>query len=319
MLHLICPNPALDRTILIDGYQEGQVNRPYLVHENAGGKSFNVAYVLKREGGGLCQDFLIHTILGGHMGDYLLFLNKKDGVPLAVTQVEKNTRTCTITIDSKERKTYLVYEKGFELDSDLLENFRKEILSSLQVGDYLVFSGSLMKGMPDDFIASLAEEVAGQVHLVVDTSGPALKEAVKAKPVLLKINDEEAAELVGHALEREEDLIQVLRDYADIPNFIITRGGDGVLARLGQDFYKLRFPAIQVKNPIASGDFFLGYLVHILEKEGQLNLQAVKKACAYASANCLEWLPQVQEDKIQFFLENIQVEEGGRDGLFFKK
>ena len=46
MIHVVCPNPALDRTVLLSQFKEDVVNRPSQVHENAGGKSFNVAYVL---------------------------------------------------------------------------------------------------------------------------------------------------------------------------------------------------------------------------------------------------------------------------------
>lgn len=307
MLHLICPNPALDRTILMKDFKEGEVNRPYLVHENAGGKSFNVAYVLKKEAGGQSEHFTIHTMLGGQMGQYLLALNEQEAIPLTVTQVEKNTRTCTISIDSEKGKTYLVYEEGFELKPELLEAFKERLLSSLNDGDYVVFSGSLMKGMPASFIYDISTQLPSGVGLVVDTSGPALKEASRAKLDLLKINDEELSELVGQKLESPEQVGQVLKDYKDLPFFIVTMGAKGVVAKLEDDLFYLTFPAIQVKNPIASGDFFLGCLVHSLYEKGGIDREAVQRACAYATANCLEWIPQVTEDKLNWVLERIQI------------
>ena len=68
MIHLVCPNPALDRTVLLSRFKEDVVNRPRQVHENAGGKSFNVAYVLNYEKGEEQGNFCIHTMLGGKMG-----------------------------------------------------------------------------------------------------------------------------------------------------------------------------------------------------------------------------------------------------------
>ena len=42
MIHLVCPNPALDRTVLLSQFKEDVVNRPSQVHENAGGKSLEL-------------------------------------------------------------------------------------------------------------------------------------------------------------------------------------------------------------------------------------------------------------------------------------
>ena len=63
MIHLVCPNPALDRTILLHDLKEDLVNRPDAVHENAGGKSFNGAYVLNCEKDKEQGNFCIHTML----------------------------------------------------------------------------------------------------------------------------------------------------------------------------------------------------------------------------------------------------------------
>ena len=65
-------------------------------------------------------------------------------------------------------------------------------------------------------------------------------------------------------------------------------GGKGVVARLKDDVFQLTFPTIHVKNPIASGDFFLGSLCHALESKGRVDREAVIRAYAYATANCLQ-------------------------------
>ena len=33
MIHLVCPNPAIDRTLLVDGFVKSLPNRPYEVKE----------------------------------------------------------------------------------------------------------------------------------------------------------------------------------------------------------------------------------------------------------------------------------------------
>lgn len=309
MLHLVCPNPALDRTILLSDFQAEVVNRPDLVHENAGGKSFNVAYVLKAEAQTDEEHFCIHTMLGGKMGEYVAQLNENDGIPLVVTQVNKNTRTCTISIDTVNRKTYLVYEKGFDLDQDLLETFTTNLVSAVKPGDSVVFSGSLMKGMADSYIKDVAELLPEGANLVVDTSGPALEQALKAKPALLKINDEELAELTGKSTSTPEEVAAIVKEYTDLPFFIVTMGGKGVVAKLGEDCFQLTFPKIEVKNPIASGDFFLGSLCHSLHERGLVDRESVMRACAYATANCLQWTPGVDQADVARILDQLVLTE----------
>lgn len=307
MIHLVCPNPALDRTVLLSHFKENVVNRPIQVHENAGGKSFNVAYVLNCEKGEEQVNFCIHTMLGGKMGEYLQQLNKENQIPLVVTEVDKNTRTCTIMVDTESRKNYLVYEAGFELSEELLEHFTTKLLSHVQSGDSVVFSGSLMKGMPDDYIAQIGRLLPEDVNLVVDTSGAALEAALPAKPKVVKINDEELAELTGCPVETAEEAAKLLKEYTKIPYFIVTMGGKGVVARLQDDVFQLTFPAIHVKNPIASGDFFLGSLCHALESKGRVDREAVIRACAYATANCLQWTPKVDLADVKRIVDEIEL------------
>ncbi|KXU02781.1 Fructose-1-phosphate kinase or related fructose-6-phosphate kinase (PfkB) [Streptococcus constellatus] len=307
MIHLVCPNPALDRTVLLSHFKENVVNRPSQVHENAGGKSFNVAYVLNCEKGEEQVNFCIHTMLGGKMGEYLQQLNKENQIPLVVTEVDKNTRTCTIMVDTESGKNYLVYEAGFELSEELLEHFTTRLLSHVQSGDSVVFSGSLMKGMPDDYIAQIGRLLPEDVNLVVDTSGAALEAALPAKPKVVKINDEELAELTGCPVETAEEAAKLLKEYAEIPYFIVTMGGKGVVARLKDDVFQLTFPIIHVKNPIASGDFFLGSLCYSLENKGLVDREAVIRACAYATANCLQWTPKVELEDVKRIIQEMKL------------
>ncbi|ABP89173.1 Fructose-1-phosphate kinase and related fructose-6-phosphate kinase (PfkB) [Streptococcus suis 05ZYH33] len=50
MIHLICPNPALDRTLLVEKIEKNIPLRPTEVRDYPGGKSFNVAYALRENG-----------------------------------------------------------------------------------------------------------------------------------------------------------------------------------------------------------------------------------------------------------------------------
>ena len=84
-------------------------------------------------------------------------------------------------------------------------------------------------------------------------------------------------------------------------------GEKGVVARLQDDIFQLTFPKIQVKNPIASGDFFLGSLCYSLENKGLVDREAVIRACAYATANCLQWTPKVELEDVKRIIQEMKL------------
>ncbi len=108
MIHLICPNPALDRTLLVEKIEKNIPLRPTEVRDYPGGKSFNVAYALRENG---VTDYTIHTILGGQIGRYIQELNADGGNALRVVENSQNTRTCNIYVETSTGDVVLFYEK----------------------------------------------------------------------------------------------------------------------------------------------------------------------------------------------------------------
>ncbi|EOH97119.1 1-phosphofructokinase family hexose kinase [Enterococcus haemoperoxidus ATCC BAA-382] len=311
MIHLICPNPAIDRTLLVENFTSERPNRPYEVKEFAGGKSFNVAYALDFEDSTV--PYCIHTILGGRNGAFLKELASIKDIHLEITDVDVNTRFCTIIVDTKTHRIYPIYENSFVLNPLLLNKFTKQLLNTIQPKDTVVFSGSLMKGMPDDYIAQIQNQLKGQnIRFFIDTSGPALVEAYKGKPDVIKINDEELNDLVPDRTFKElEDYVNFLNSEtaAAIPYFIVTLGEKGVIAKLNQQIYHLFVPPVQAKNPIACGDFFLGGLVKYLTLGSLKDIDVLKKAVSYSTANVLNWFPEMKQLDIDRIEQKIIIKK----------
>lgn len=305
MIHLVCPNPALDRTLLVERIEKNIPLRPYKVNDYPGGKSFNVATALKQQGE---DNYVIHTMLGGAIGDYIQELNRYKGNKLSVVDSQVNTRTCNIYVETSTGDVVLFYEKGFELTPDLLEAFTAQLTASLSDGDMVVFSGSLMAGMPDSYMKDLIEAYP-TVRFVIDTSGAALRQAYESQPALIKINNEELKDLYPDLDEKSpEEILAILKDQTPHENIIITMGSKGSLAKIGQRFFRVQSPRVEAKNPIASGDFYLGVLVNGLN-QGQAPEQYLAEAAAFATANCLNYFPEVTKAQFADILEQVRVEE----------
>ncbi|GAA3014723.1 1-phosphofructokinase family hexose kinase [Tetragenococcus solitarius] len=309
MIHLICPNPAIDRTVLLESIQFGSPNRPIRIEEFPGGKSFNVAYALAHTVDS--EKIMIHTMLGGIYGKYVTKLAKKYGYFIQATQVEKNTRICTIIVDISKKTVLPIYEKGFELSNTTLQTFTDSLLDSIVKNDILVFSGSLMKGMPSDYIAKISQQLQGKnIRLCIDTSGDSLKETYRTtSPYLIKINDEEAQDLFPNKnLHTQKDFLYLLDKDIKTENFVITLGAKGIVGKINGRLYEGYAQPIETKNPIASGDFFLGRMIAGIEKQTK-TVDMLKDALCYSTCNAMNWFPTVESKQLAKVRATITVNE----------
>lgn len=313
MIHLICPNPAIDRTLLLETIETAVPNRPVEVKEFPGGKSFNVAYALsyKEER----PQVTIHTMLGGAYGKHLTQLAEANGYLVQATQINNNTRLCNILVDMEKKEILPVYEKGFELNTEILAAFTDSLLAAVQENDVVVFSGSLMKGMPNDYIAQIDRELAKRkisFKLCVDTSGEALVQTYQqTTPYLIKINDEEIRDIFpDKKLETQEEYLQLLtKDIRkEIPHFVITLGAKGIVARINDQCYTGFAQPIEAKNPIACGDFFLGRLVKGISQADPAE-EFLTSSLLFSTCNAMNWYPEVTEEQMQKVLPTITVEK----------
>jgi len=308
LIHLICPNPAVDRTILVENFTKDSPNRPVEVRDFPGGKSFNVAYALQLEEHP--ETVTIHTMLGGQNGDRVKYLAEENGYEVQSVSVDKNTRECNIIVDVKNKDLYPIYEQGLTLTDDLLNEFTEQLIKAVSSDDVVVFSGSLMQGMPDDYIARVQKEINdSSVKFIVDTSGEALQATyTQAEPHMIKINDEEFNELFSDEnYTSKEEIAAALKEIKeDIPYFIVTLGEDGALARLEGDIYYFTAVEIDVKNPVASGDHFLGNLVRGVIN-GEEMTETIKKSIAYSSSNCMYWYPHIEQEDVFEYIGRVEV------------
>ena len=132
----------------------------------------------------------------------------------------------------------------------------------------LVISGSLPRGVPDDFYARLVRLAkTWSKKVVLDTSGLALQAALTEGVYLIKPNLREFCELTGAPLDDEETWLPACRELittgkAEI--VALTLGHRGALLA-GHDF-AWRAPALPIKpvSTVGAGDCFVGAMVWAL-------------------------------------------------------
>ncbi|MDP1632935.1 MAG: 1-phosphofructokinase family hexose kinase [Caulobacter sp.] len=257
-------NPAIDVSTSVERVEPAVKLRCGESRRDPGGGGINVARVIRRLGG----EALAIFPAGGVTGELLVALLAAEGVPTLAVPIAGDTREdMTVT----ERATGLEYR--FVLQGPQLSwtEWRGCLDATVQPGDgqgFIVASGSLPPGVPDDFLVRLASvaRTAGE-RVVLDTSGPALKAALRQGVYLIKPNLRELEDLTGETLDTDaRRLAAARRLIADGAAEVIalTLGDQGAILVTADQAW--RAPALDITpvSSVGAGDSFLGGMVHAL-------------------------------------------------------
>ena len=134
--------------------------------------------------------------------------------------------------------------------------------------EWVVASGSLAPGLPEDFYARLTRAVHAQgngTRVAVDTSGAALRCTVRlAGADLIKPNRRELAELTDRPVEDRDAAVEAARQLIEdgrVQTVAVSLGHRGALLVDAEEAEFVPAPDIEVRSTIGAGDTFLGGLL----------------------------------------------------------
>ncbi|MCG5217205.1 1-phosphofructokinase [Streptosporangium sp. KLBMP 9127] len=246
MIVTVTLNAALDVTYQVDRVDWNGVNRVRAVHRRAGGKGVNVARVLAALG----HDVLVTGLAGGPTGQAVTADLTAAGLPHALTSIAGDSRT-TLAVTGED--TTLFNEPGPEVTGEELARFADAYDGLLADADAVVISGSLPRGVPDDFYATLAAR-AGEhgVPAIVDADGEPLRHAPAGRPAIIKPNLDELTRAFP-ARTPLESAAELMRE-AGAGAVVVSMGADGLLAVTGEGRWRARMPYRVEGNPTGAGD-----------------------------------------------------------------
>jgi 1-phosphofructokinase family hexose kinase len=289
MIVTVTLNAAVDRTLLVPNFQLGRRHRASSGFLSAGGKGINVARALKRLG----VPVVCTGLAGGRNGTMLVEELTQEGILNDFVRIRGESRSSTAVLDPTSNAYTEINEWGPEVAEDELEMLREKLTYLGQGAEFVVFAGSLPRGVDTDFYAETIRDAARHHHLaVIDADGEALRLGVGAEPYLVSPNVREAEEMVGHEFVDDEDLASALDEIAELGarNVLIT-GKDGCHALLREDRTELRLraraPHLEPMSTIGAGDSLLaGFLA--ARAGGRSFEDAVRSAVACGAASVLE-------------------------------
>jgi 1-phosphofructokinase family hexose kinase len=289
MIVTVTLNAAVDRTLLVPNFQVGQRHRASVGFLSAGGKGINVGRALKRLG----VPVVCTGLAGGRNGTLLVEELTQEGILNDFVRIRGESRTSTAVLDPTSNVYTEINEWGPEVAEDELDTLREKLAYLTQGAEFVVFAGSLPRGVEADFFAEVVRD-AGRRHqlAVIDTDGEPLRVGTAAEPYLVAPNVREAEELVGHEFVDEEDLAGALDEIAELGarNVLITLEA-GCYALLREDRNEVRLraqvPELEPVSRIGAGDTLLaGFLA--ARAAGRSFEDAVRSAVATGAASVLE-------------------------------
>ena len=282
----ITPSPAIDLSTAVERIVPVAKLRGRTQRRDPGGGGINVARVVRRLGG----DARAIYPVGGAIGKLLRQLLDQEGVASDTWTIAGETRENFFVDELSAGRQYRFILPGPRLDEAEWQECLKLVSALTPFPRYLVASGSLPAGVPDDFyarVARLAKQRGAQ--FVLDTSGPALAAAVAEGVDLIKPNLREMRELTGSE-PSDADAWEVAAKQ------LVEDGKAGIVAltmgHLGAALVTrgevLRAPPIPItpRSAVGAGDSFLAALIWRLAS-GASRAEAFRLAVAAGAAALL--------------------------------
>ncbi len=306
LLTTICLNPALDRTVTVDAFRPGAVNRIRDSRTDVGGKGVNVALVCRRLG-------LAVQVLGcaGASGaDTVRAALEAEGAAHAFLTVDGAVRVNTKIVSLDGFAVTELNEPGAALTGQDRADFFALAAERTRGSDFAVITGSLPPGCPPDTYRRLIETLS-PVRCILDVSGAALREGVKARPFLIKPNQQELAETLGREVHTLEDVCEAARSFveAGVRHVVVSMGGDGAFY-LGEAgcFHAPAIP-VTVHSTVGAGDAMIGGILHGLMTHGTMR-EALRAGVAAGTASVMtEGTQLIRPQDFKRLLEQVRIQE----------
>ena len=148
-------NAAIDRTLTVPNFQRGQRHRASAGLTLAGGKGINIARALKRLG----VPVVATGLAGGRTGTRIVEELTAEAILNDFVRIDDESRTSTAIVDPTGGSYTEVNEWGPHVSAEELEMLLEKLVYLSQGADYVVFSGSLPRGIDDGFYAEAVREL----------------------------------------------------------------------------------------------------------------------------------------------------------------
>jgi tagatose 6-phosphate kinase len=279
-------NPAIDKRLHVHSLKVGQVHRVTHMEATAGGKGLNVARVAKALG----NPVIASGFAGGTNGCWISEVLDQAGIEHDMVTIAGETRICLNIIDELNGSSTEVLEPGPDISGVEADLFLQLWRRLCVPGRWLSLSGSLPRGLSEDFYGQLIGEARSRgAFVVLDTSGVPLEQSIHKGPHTVKPNEHEFRQWTKSDPRDEKAVRQLAARLGQdgVETVIVSLGKDGCIAAKPDGEVWLAIPpALQAVNTVGSGDAFVaGWSV--ANSRGMSLPDALRLATAAGAANAM--------------------------------
>jgi 6-phosphofructokinase 2 len=256
-------NPTIDIAAQAQSVRPTHKLRTFAERQDPGGGGVNVASVIHALGGRAVALLLA----GGSTGRLLDELLDEVGIEHRIVPIAGRTRTSHTVTDASNGNEYRFIAQG----PTVAESEWRAMVDAVSAVEapWLIASGSLPPGVPEDFYATLAEAAHRRgTKFVLDTSGPALRAGLAGGHVeVVKSSLTELESVAGRRLpdgEAQERAAAEIVRTGRARIVVLTLGENGAL--MVNEHGAMRLPALDVivNGTVGAGDSFLAGMVMAL-------------------------------------------------------
>jgi len=279
-------NPAVDKSTYIDQMQPDHKLRCDAPIFEPGGGGINVSRAIKRMGG----ESLAYYLAGGSTGNVLAQLLDKEGLKHIPIPSIKWTRENFAVTERATDKQFRFGMPGSEIPEEEWKYSLIKLGKTTPKPEFIVASGSLPRGVPNDYyarVATIAKNMGAK--LVLDTSGEALKKAAGIGVYLLKPNITELAKLAGKEDMEEhegEGFAQQLVREGMCEVMVVSLGSRGAMLVTKDEVEYVTPPKIKPKSTVGAGDSMVAGMVYTLAQGWPL-CEVIKYGVAAGTATTM--------------------------------
>ncbi len=278
-------NPALDKSASTHHVTPEDKLRCHALRLDPGGGGLNVARAIHQLGGMSTPLY----VAGGMNGQVLQKLLQAHNLPEHCIAIAGETRESFTVFEETTTRQYRFNLPGPTLTEAEWQSALEAVARLNPRPDYVVASGSLPPGVPENFYVLLAERVAEWgPRLIIDTSGVPLQKLVEecAPVYMIKPNHGELAALVEQELEDDETIVAAAHELlkrCPIEVLVVSLGAGGILLITNDQTIFMRAPIVPIRSKIGAGDSTVAGITLGLVRELPL-LEAVRFGVAAGAA-----------------------------------
>ncbi|MCG8484219.1 MAG: 1-phosphofructokinase family hexose kinase [Clostridia bacterium] len=265
MIGTITLNPCVDKTLVIDEFTYGGMNRVIEKRKDISGKGVNVSIVLTQIGVAVLT-FGIYYKKGSEA-----FINglEEIGIKYKGIMADGELRENIKVLDINTNITTELNQKGDFIDNNILNRLEQQLEQVMDDIDVLVITGSVPQGVGLDYYRKLIEKAnAKKIKCILDAEGELLLEGMKAKPYLIKPNLYEFETVFGLKTKTNEDMVEKCKEIISegIEVVCLSMGERGAIIVDKNEAYICKPTSIQVKSTQGAGDSLVAGICCAIEK-----------------------------------------------------